>query len=751
MMGNNSAVCMPGEAWVLFKACGFMSVEKKYNHSRYVWAALHALSEALMSQLLIDVMKSPYFSLQFDLSSTVSCEEHLLCYVRYIDVQTMAVCVRFLCCVRVVGKTGAVIAETVTHICESLGLRHKERLVAVCTDGDSANVGIHSGCVAVLRQSCKHLSIATHCTAHISNLVMVDAQKQSQPLQDIEQLCRYVHNLFSRRPGRVSLWQKFNGLFGLVAHKFPMFNATRWFTRFQSVMVLQQQMWPLLLFLHHQRKAKAWADAAKVCALLVRVRNAYLLHALVDMLGPVEAARKTFERDDCRAIDVARMITASTTAIESMFVEPLSKPGATVLDAGVGGTCVRAFVQGFDLSSSQFTFECADNTLVVALTGTLDAAFAADVCSLARSIVDGLKARFSTEVLDILDCFAVFEPESYMHIADTDALSAFSSQKFSKLVKYCGEGPNKLFDKDQVCAGGVPLKKLLIDEFKEVRRLLWVYAKAHTHGGKWCGSFVQAWESVKQQMQLLGKPLSAHMLTLVYVYLLTPVSTAHVERGFSHHGAILTPQRNRTKAVTVDALMRVWHAMVAGLSVVARQAKVISFGQGYTASDVSLMAAARTVFARTMPSLSAGSLVGTEAAAALAVDSRLGHHVKQMHTRLLGTTDLDWDRLVEEQAEFWEETGGVLCFEEEADATEEVASDDQVEGDDAVSVDWDALPESEGVGEAGGEEVMGEEVTGGEAPAVQVRRVRRAAAVRADEARRCANALDDEEFALPGL
>lgn len=64
-----------------------------------------------------------------------------------------------------------------------------------------------------------------------------------------------------------------------------------------------------------------------------------------------------------------------------------------------------------------------------------------------------------------------------------------------------------------------------------------------------------------------------------------------------------------------------------------------------------------------------------------------------------------------------------------------------------LSVDWDALPESEGVGvEAGGEEV-----TGGAAPAVQVRRVRRRAAVMADDFRRCANAIDDDEFAIDGL
>jgi hypothetical protein len=287
-----------------------------------------------------------------------------------------------------------------------------------------------------------------------------------------------------------------------------MFNATRWFTRFQSVSVLQQSMWVLLLFLHHHRTAKAWADAATLCALLVSVRNAYLLHALCDMLGPVEAARKTFEADDCRGIDVERAVTASVTAIERMFVEPLSRPGATVLDAGVGGACVRAFVQGFDANTSQFTFELGDNTLVVPLTGTLDAAFAAEVQSLSSAIVGGLKERFSTEVLEILGSFSVFEPEFYIHLVDTDTLSAATSQRFSKLVKYFGEGENMLFDKDEVCAGGVQLKKLLIDEFKEVRKLLWQYAKSQLHGGKFCGSFVQGWEAVKRQMaRPPGRPL----------------------------------------------------------------------------------------------------------------------------------------------------------------------------------------------------------------------------------------------------
>lgn len=187
--------------------------------------------------------------------------------------------------------------------------------------------------------------------------------------------------------------------------------------------------------------------------------------------------------------------------------------------------------------------------------------------------------------------------------------------------------------------------------------------------------------------------------------------------------------------------------MVASKSVAARHESFLSFAQGGTASDVSLMAAARTVLARAMPGLAGGSLLGTEAAAALAADARLGHIVKHMHTTLLGTSDLEWDRLVEEQAAFWEEAGGVMCFgEEEGDAAAEVASDDEAGGDD-VSVDWDALPESEGVGV----EARGEEVTGGAAPAVQVRRVRRRAAVMADDFRRCANAIGDDEFAIDGL
>jgi hypothetical protein len=90
---------------VLLSVTGGAVLERKFNHSRYVWRALFSLSEAIMAVLLVQPVASPVFSLLFDLSSDVGSEEHMLLYIRCIDPHTLRVVCKYLCCVRVMGKT----------------------------------------------------------------------------------------------------------------------------------------------------------------------------------------------------------------------------------------------------------------------------------------------------------------------------------------------------------------------------------------------------------------------------------------------------------------------------------------------------------------------------------------------------------------------------------------------------------------------------------------------------------------------
>lgn len=106
MLGNNIPIHKFAQLLLLYKAHGFVALDRKYNHSRYVWAAMRALSEAIMASMLAVVVSSPVFALLFDLSSDVGNEEHMLVYIRCVNTVTLMPVTMFLCCVRVMGKRG---------------------------------------------------------------------------------------------------------------------------------------------------------------------------------------------------------------------------------------------------------------------------------------------------------------------------------------------------------------------------------------------------------------------------------------------------------------------------------------------------------------------------------------------------------------------------------------------------------------------------------------------------------------------
>jgi len=287
-------LCKFYQLLLLFKVLGYMNIEHKYNHNRYVLSALHALSEAFMVQLLVDIRRSPFFTLLFDLSSDVSTEEHMLVYVRYLHANTFVHATTYLCCVRVMGKTGEQLAATVMQVCAALGLDYTNKLIGVCTDGESANTGVQNGCIAILKRSCKQLAVAVHCCAHKTNLVMVDAAKHLSILRGVDVVLSKVHGMFNRRTGKFRVWEKFCAKNHIRKVRFPGFNATRWFSRAEGVFTLVQNLPALVVFLHATVKHLEWTEAQALLNILLDVRTVIVLHALCDLLTLMEQLAQKF-------------------------------------------------------------------------------------------------------------------------------------------------------------------------------------------------------------------------------------------------------------------------------------------------------------------------------------------------------------------------------------------------------------------------------------------------------------------------
>jgi hypothetical protein len=115
------------------------------------------------------------------------------------------------------------------------------------------------------------------------------------------------------------------------------------------------------------------------------------------------------------------------------------------------------------------------------------------------------------------------------------------------------------------------------------------------------------------------------ILNMYYVLSLIPVSTAHVERGFSYHRILKTRLRNKLSVPVMDALMRI--QLFALKSAVARGTPgwYESFSTFYTnirRSDLMMTA--------------------TRALTEIEGDRAAGHHTRKMHNAVAQYSDADW-------------------------------------------------------------------------------------------------------------
>jgi hypothetical protein len=281
----------------LQRALGAEITDKKLNQWRYVTLLLLALSEYYLQITVSAVQRSPFFGLMIDLSSDRASNEKMLVYVVYWDADACASVVKYLCCVRLLRKGAETIFKQLVQICQSLGLDMKQRMITFCADGDSTMQGWRNGLSGRFRKHCDHI-ITMHCAAHRHVLAVQDVSGSSELLQVLDQILTAVHRLFNRKGNRKAVWELFAKKNGLTAFSFPLFVKTRWFSRAACVHRLVTNLPVLLRYLYVLTRADSsmkWDAAEPVLTMLSNARNVYLLHAVADILQPLEASRKLFE------------------------------------------------------------------------------------------------------------------------------------------------------------------------------------------------------------------------------------------------------------------------------------------------------------------------------------------------------------------------------------------------------------------------------------------------------------------------
>ena len=160
-----------------------------------------------------------------------------------------------------------------------------------------------------------------HCAAHKHVLAVQDVAGESTLLELLDHILRRVYTLFNRKSKRVALWELFAQKHGVTAMSFPLFVKTRWFSRAACVRVIVRNYPVLVRFLQvltRTNSAAHWAAAQPVLDLLLRADSVVLLHAMADVLSPLEASRKLFESTGCKLCDLRGEVTVLKGKLNSL-------------------------------------------------------------------------------------------------------------------------------------------------------------------------------------------------------------------------------------------------------------------------------------------------------------------------------------------------------------------------------------------------------------------------------------------------
>jgi hypothetical protein len=158
--------------------------------------------------------------------------------------------------------------------------------------------GVKSKVAARLKVVNPHIVVVRY-VAHRTTLVMSDIAKSNPELQAVDSELLQVHNLFNHNSKQQSQWEAFAKGYVITQLRFPIFNATRWFSRLECVAVLTNNLAELIIFLgsatHKRNSKQPWPAGVAALEELRDVQATAKLNLLRDIMLPLDVLSKKFQ------------------------------------------------------------------------------------------------------------------------------------------------------------------------------------------------------------------------------------------------------------------------------------------------------------------------------------------------------------------------------------------------------------------------------------------------------------------------
>lgn len=507
----------------------------------------------LVSPQVSKINASPWYSILMDSSTDISGEDHLLIYVRYLaGAHFLIATTEYLCTVRVVSKTAEVVYNVLNKVLAALKI-DKQRMRGFCSDGGSEFAGCHAGLAARLKADVPGL-IFSHCAPHRFALSMGDAAKHDKCqswLDRVDTILKTAHSLFSRATKRLAWWQTFATSYYLTRLKFPIYNATRWFSRSDCVYVLVASLPVLLLFLkayEHTTKLNKgkvtkehWKAGGELYRLLLDPMFVSGLMIMCDVLKRCDLCSVSLQRDCLMIHNVQPLIKGTCTDLDNMIT---ADPDGRLHYSEKLLPTYHGFKQRYDDRSGRWRF--ADGKRVF-LEPSLFDEFSPSAETESLEVLSDLISVFKESLITrfpsapLCRAFGVFDPASYASTTRGN-LDHFLSHEFTGLVGHL-KNTMPLGENRQLYVGKLQA------QFRAMRVRLFDLPKNSN------GEFL----SVLDTWCLFASHYAEEfplMFDYVRIAFALPVQSACVERGFSVHRRIKFCLTNRLGVSVVDSLMR---------------------------------------------------------------------------------------------------------------------------------------------------------------------------------------------------
>jgi Domain of unknown function (DUF4371) len=531
MVSHHIPLCNFGPQLQMHAAlgCVVLASRHQFNHIRYVWRCLFALSGSMLHVQMAAARASPFFALACDTSMDLTAQDHLVIVIRYLDTSTLSARTQYLCTVDMKEKNADAITRVLLAVMRAMELDIR-KLVSFAADGDSTMMGRWKGVAAQLAKEAKHL-ISVHCIAHRTALVMNDAHKSVEGLAEVDKCLKLAHALFAKSSKKSNAWKEHAEPFGVTQFKFPRFCVTRWFSRMQCLKVLCKSLLVFLVFLVGytlKSRHESWPAGVNAYKHLSKVYVVAVLFMVQDVVGPVEYLSKQFQLECLLPHRVATLMSAFKMSMQVVrdcedlkdlpalgdFLSSLSKK--RTWRSVFGGKDVQLQLNG-----------PYEKDVLVAFKNEL-----------AGSILRSMDERFCDTA--VLEAFKIFDPASYTQL-NADTVKYFGDDYLKDLCR-------KFSDVLGIAGPNNPGRKEVYVQFCSMKTQ--VLAMAREPG---C-TLNSMWLHLQQGPAVIAFP---KMLMLVHIMLVIMVHSADVERMFSLARVTKHRLTNRLHVHTLDSLMRI--------------------------------------------------------------------------------------------------------------------------------------------------------------------------------------------------